>query len=204
MDETTKYRNKFYRDAYKGILGMLFLSTLIMIGLVIAIMYLALNQPEPSYFATTEDGKIVTLDPLSNPNVRPKVLLRWAGRSAVSSYSFDFVNFDKQLDSARQHFTTSGWRHFSTSLAESNMETNVKQNQLFVSAVVSGTPVIVNQGSLGGRYSWRVQVPLLVKYQSADSKVQTPYIIDMLIVRTATLDSAEGIGVEEFRARVNG
>ncbi|MCK1862760.1 DotI/IcmL/TraM family protein, partial [Legionella pneumophila] len=45
---------------------------------------------------------------------------------------------------------------------------------------------------LNGRYSWRVQMPILVTYQSASEFTQQNNVVTMLITRVSTLNSPRG------------
>jgi intracellular multiplication protein IcmL len=75
----------------------------------------------------------------------------------------------------------------------------VVKKQLFVNGVVAGVPVISNQNELPGRgYTWRVQIPFLVSYQSSDQTTTERYIVVMMIVKVPTTVNPEGIGIDQF------
>ncbi|NBO19977.1 MAG: hypothetical protein EBV03_12300 [Proteobacteria bacterium] len=57
-------RNSFYRDAYRFLLRLTLVqgvTIFILAGMVIAL--LILQQPNISYFATSLDGRIITMQP---------------------------------------------------------------------------------------------------------------------------------------------
>jgi intracellular multiplication protein IcmL len=74
----------------------------------------------------------------------------------------------------------------------------VLAKKLVVSAVATGAPVILQQGLLFGTYTWRVQLPVLVTYQSASEFSQQTVTITMLITRVSTLTTPKGIGIAQF------
>ena len=73
--------------------------------------------------------------------------------------------------------------------------------QLVVSAVATGTPVITQEGVVDGRYSWNVQIPLLLSYQSSsETNFSQPVIVTMLITRVPVLNNPRGIAIAQFYA----
>ncbi len=74
----------------------------------------------------------------------------------------------------------------------------VIQKQLIVSSVVAGAPVIANQGELNGQYLWRVQIPFLVTYESAENVTSSKYTVILTITKVPTEINPTGIGIEQF------
>ena len=95
-------------------------------------------------------------------------------------------------------FTSDGWNQFITALSESNNLDAVKTKKLVVSAVATAAPVILQKGLLNGRYAWRIQMPILVTYQSASEFSQQNLNVTMLVTRVDTLNSPRGIGIAQF------
>jgi intracellular multiplication protein IcmL len=123
--------------------------------------------------------------------------LRWASKAATVAYTFDFVNYNTQTAAARPYFTEDGWQDYLNSV--NNLINTIVQNQLFVNGVVSGAPVISNQGNIPGRgYVWRVQIPFLVTYQSANTTSKQNYFVIISIVKVPTYVNKQGIGIDQF------
>nr|WP_235776141.1 DotI/IcmL family type IV secretion protein [Rickettsiella massiliensis] len=74
----------------------------------------------------------------------------------------------------------------------------VISKKLIVSAVATGVPVVLEQGLLAGRYTWKVQIPMLVTFQSASQFSQQSVTVTMLIVRVSPLESPAAIGIAQF------
>jgi intracellular multiplication protein IcmL len=108
------------------------------------------------------------------------------------------VNYQSQTLAAKPYFTEKGWRDYSNSV--NLLIDRIVQNQLFVNGVVVGTPVISNEGPIteGGEYVWRVQIPFLVTYQSANTSTKRNYIVILSIVRVPTSVNQQGIGIDQF------
>lgn len=193
-------RNNFYRDNYRRALSVLLLMVVANLCLLGVVFYQASITPKPTYFATGPDGRITPLRPLSQPVVSTAALLQWANQAAVTAYSYDFVRYRKQLQTASQYFTPEGWQNFEAALKRSrNLETVITR-KLVVTAVATGAPVMLDQGRIGRRYAWKVQMPMLVTYQSASTVFQQPLTVTMIISRVSMLNVPKGIAIAQFYA----
>lgn len=197
---TVMLRNEFYRDRYRHTLSTCLLLILVIIALVGLSYYMYITRPTPKYFATTPDGKLLEMIPLAEPNLQTNTLLQWSARAATGAYTFNFVNYQTALQEVGKYFTAPGYNSFLKALKDSNNLEAVKAKKLVVSAVPTGTPIILKKGILktNNQYGWEVQIPLLVSYQSANDLLRQDIVVTMLIVRISTLDSPDGIGIERF------
>lgn len=202
--QLVRLRNEFYRDNYRRVTAILLLSILVIFVLIGALTYVVTHPPAPKYFATDSTGRIVPLVPLNQPNLSTSALLQWANSAAVACFSYNFVSYRQELQAASEFFTPEGWQAFITTLQSSNNLTAVIARKLVVSAVATGAPVVLQQGVLNGQYSWRVQMPLLVTYQSIEQVSQQSLVVTMLITRVSTLTSVRGIGIAQFVATSTG
>lgn len=198
--ELVRLRNNFYRDNYRRLVGILLLMIIVNLGLIGTVVYLLTSRPAPQYFATSADGRITPLYPLSAPVVTPTELLQWANEAAVAAYTYNFVNYRKELQNTSGYFTPEGWNQFQQELRRSrNLETVIAK-KLVVTAAATGAPVITDQGLLNGRYAWKIRIPLLVTYESASERIQQPIMVNMVITRVSTLDMPKGIAIAQFYA----
>ena len=199
--ETVHLRNDFYRDSYRRIMKTLLFSLCLITALVALLGYVVMNPPRPHYFAVDADGRITPIVSLDKPNLSPATLLQWSTQAALAAYSYNFVNYRKELQAASEFFTPNGWKQFIKAIQDSNNLSAITRKKLVMSAVATGAPVIVWSGLLPNQhYGWRVQLPLLVTYQSSSELSQQALVISMLISRVDTLYSARGLGIEQFVA----
>lgn len=196
--EVVRLRNDFYRDNHRRVMMCLLVAIATIILLCGSLSYVVTHPPAPKYFATTIDGKIIPLVPLSEPNMPNSAVLLWANQAATASFTYDFVNYRQALQSASNYFTPDGWRDFLGALTSSNNLNAVITKKLVVSSAATGAPVILQQGLLGGTYAWRVQMPMVVTYQSASQVAQQNVMVTMLVVRVSTLNSSRGVGIAQF------
>ncbi len=191
-------RNDFYRDGQRKLIIALLVSICINFAMASLIIYLLTHPPAPKYFATSIGGRITPLFPLNEPNQSDSAVLQWGNQAATAAFTYNFVNYREELQASSQFFTSDGWSQFLTALQQSNNLDAVKAKKLIVSAVATRAPIILQKGVLNGRYSWRVQMPVLVTYQSASEFTQQNNVVTMLITRVSTLNSPRGIGISQF------
>jgi intracellular multiplication protein IcmL len=124
-------------------------------------------------------------------------LTTWANKAAVAAYTYDFVNYEQQMNDVRPYFTEAGWRSYESSIQ--GLITRIQENKLFVNGVVTGAPVISNQGELPGHgYTWRIQLPFLVTYQSAEATSKKKFLVKLMIIRIPTNQNPQAIGIDQF------
>jgi intracellular multiplication protein IcmL len=192
-------RNDFYRHNYRRLVLALMLSITTITLLVGTLVYLLTHPPAPRYIATTEDGRIIPLIPLTEPNLSDSTVLEWARKVAVETYDYNFANYREAIQKLSAYFTKTGWPTFVKALNDSNNLEAIEKKQLIVHATSVGPPVIVVQGLMSKRYTWKIQVPLLIYYRGAGTSVTLQkVVVNLLVVRISTLQSVKGVGVEQF------
>lgn len=191
-------RNEFYQDSHRKVMLALLLAILANLLLGGFLFYVIAHPPAPRYFATSINGRITPLFPLNEPNQSDSAVLQWANQAAIAAFTYNFVNFRDELQASSGFFTAEGWDQFLDALQQSNNLDAVKAKKLIVSAVATRAPIILQKGLLNGHYSWRVQMPILVTYQSASEFTQQNNVVTMLITRVSTLNSPRGIGIAQF------
>ncbi len=191
-------RNEYYRDGFHKIFLSLLVSVILNLLSAYSVYYVYQHPPEPVYFATSVNGRIMPLVPLNEPNSSDGVILQWANLATVAAYSYNFVTYRTELQSASDFFTAEGWSTFLDALKESNNLEAVISKKLVVTAVATRAPVILQKGVLSGRYSWRIQIPILVTYQSASEFSQQNLVVTMLVTRISTLNNPKGVGIAQF------
>lgn len=193
-------RNNFYRDSYRRVLIALNLAILSLAILIISIVYIMNNPPQPKYFATYADGKLVPLIPLHMPNISQAYLMQWVNTAVVAVNTYDFVNYRDQLQKASDYFTQEGWAAYLESLKASRNLNAVVEKKLVVSAFAKRAPVIVRSGILEGVFTWTVQIPITVIYQSGNATSQQDLVVTLTIKRISTLTNPNGIGITNYIA----
>ncbi|MBA2648249.1 MAG: type IVB secretion system apparatus protein IcmL/DotI [Legionella sp.] len=195
---TVGLRNKFYKDSQRKVILALLIAIIINLIMGSILLYILTHPPMPKYFATSINGRITPLVPLNEPNQSTAAILQWANQAAIAAFSYNFVNYRDELQAAAGYFTDAGWTQFKQSLKDSNIISAVTTKKLILSAVATQAPIVMESGVLNGVYSWRVQMPILVTYQSASQFTPENYIVTLLITRVSTLSTFRGIGIAQI------
>lgn len=182
--------------AIKNLLFLLRLMMLLNICLTVTLIYFIWHTPMPQKFASNPSGKSTPLYALTEPLLSQASLLAWANQAAISVYNFNYVNYPQQFKIAASYFTSEGWDLFRDRFQK--VVDSVIEKKLQVSAVVTGTPLITQQGPLMGHYTWRIRMPLLVTYESGSQKLPQHLIVEMLVIRVATTQTPKGIAIAQF------
>ncbi len=191
-------RNEFYRDGRRKLVIGLLVTLITNVMMAFLLFYIVTHPPAPRYFSTSLGGRITPLIPLDKPNQADASILQWANKAAIAAFSYSYVNFRDELQASSGFFTDEGWSQFLTALKDSNNLEAVKARKMVVSAEATRAPEIIERGVMpDGRYSWRIQIPLLVSYQGQVDATQN-VVVNLLIVRVPSLNAPSGIGIAQF------
>ena len=199
---TIMKRNEYYRDGYRALQRIAFIQSIVIIGLILAHFFVInVHQPENRYFATTEDGRLVPMIPLSQPNLSNPALLSWVAQGATEIMTFGFHDYQERLQEASRYFTKQGWSSFSDALTASRIIETIQQNQQVVTAAPRSAPIILQEQLVNGQYQWTVQMPMKLTFQSG-SKIDTRnWVVVLKVVRVPQLGNPNGLGIEQWVAR---
>ncbi len=197
-------RNEYYRDGYRSLLKIALIQGVVIIALIGAMYFVVqTDQPENRYFATTEDGRLVPMVALSEPNLSTPALMSWVAQSSTEVMTFGFNDYRRRLQESSRNFTRRGWESFTQALERSRIIERVEANQQVVTAAPQGAPVLRSEGLVAGRYQWVVEFPLVVTYQSGAQKQSSNLLVTAVIVRVPRLESPNGVGIEQWIAVQN-
>lgn len=195
-------RNEFYRDGYRKLVTIAQIQAVVIIGLVLAMFYvISVNQPENRYFATTDDGRLVPMVALNEPNLSTPALMSWTAQAATEVMTFGFNDYRRRLQEASRNFTKVGWASFTTALEKSRIIESVEANQQVVTAAPRSAPVLVSEGLVNGRYQWQIELPMIVTYQAGATTRADNLLVTLLVVRVSKLESPNGVGIEQWVAQ---
>ena len=198
---TVVIRNEFYRDGYRSLLKMTLIQSAVILGLVGAMYYIVkVNQPQHFYFATTEDGRLIPMVPLSQPNLSTPALMSWVAQATTEVMTFGFNDYRRRLQESSRNFPKRGWESFTQALQRSRIIEMVEVNQQIITAAPKGAPILQSEGLVAGRYQWVVEIPIVLTYRSGAKTSNTGLLVTVIIVRVPRLESANGVGIEQWIA----
>ncbi len=165
-------------------------------GLLIAYQ---IYKPKPQFYAKSYTGDITALSPHYQPNVSPKALLNWASLAATAAYTLDYVGYETALANLAPCFTKAGYKNFITAITDANIINDLTYKKLMISAVPIGTPTIINEGLVFGEYTWIIQLPIAIKYQTASEESTQFKAVSLTVSRVSPDIAPRGIGIKSFQ-----
>lgn len=198
---TVVIRNEFYRDGYRSLLRLTFLQGVVILGLIGAMYFvISVHQPENRYFATTEDGRLIPMVALNEPNLSTPALMSWVAQASTEVMTFGFNDYRRRLQEASRNFTRRGWESFTQALQRSRIIEMVEANQQVITSAPQGAPILESEGVVAGRYQWVIQLPLILTYQSGSRTKSDNLLVTVVVVRVPRLESPHGVGIEQWIA----
>ena len=195
--ESVVIRNDFYRDGYRKCLtAVLVLAVANLIGLI-SVYSMFSQRPETKFFATSPDGRIIPVMPLTQPGMSKAEILAWTTQAAIKSYTYDYVNYRTSLQDVSEMFTGTGWTRFQEALTSSRMLKTVIAKQLVMTSVPTGAPLIIEEGVRNNRFVWKIQIPMLVKLSGQQSLTQ-PVKVTMLVQRVSLVNNPQGVAIVNY------
>jgi intracellular multiplication protein IcmL len=166
---------------------------------IAAAAWAVFSKPEPRYFATRMDGGIIPLTPLNQPILTSNEVTTFAARAVSSSLTLNFKNFREDLARAEPYFEKGeGWQNFLLALETSSMLRYIVNRRLVSTAVANGATIIDRGVDARGRYSWTVQVPVTITYESSNEVNRSNLLAEVVISRLPTTETADAVGISRI------
>ncbi len=198
---TVLNRNTFYRDGYRFLVRVCLVQAFVIALLIVSLVGLILTtDTKQIYFATTTDGRIIPLVPLTEAYRSNAEVVTWAAKTAQDVMRFGYFDYQKRLDESSSHFTGTGWTSFNKALNDSGILDAVSKRKLTVTLTVNAAPEITAAGLINGTYAWDVRFPIVIKFDGVEPPQPINALLKLRIVRVSTLQSPDGIGVEQWIA----
>lgn len=194
-------RNAFYRDNYRRALVALLFMIIINCVLGFMTFYKWMHPTQPIYFATTPDGRIIILHPLSDPVLPDDFVLQWATDAVRGAFSLDYVHWREQLQNASTNFTPDGWKWFLGSLKSTNNLKTLVDLKMVSNAELTGSPTVVRKEVVDGHFAWNIKMPLLLSYLSEGHTITMPMEVTLIVVRMPAQNYPQRIAINNFLAQ---
>lgn len=194
-------RNAYARERYEFLLRTLFVLLVVLAISVTGNVYLGMREPERRYFATDPQGGIRELVPLERPIQSMHEVLNWATGAITQAYTMNFANYQQSLQESRPNFTPGGWIGFEEALRANGVIDAIVRGKYVATAVPQEAPVVVAQGIVDGRYAWKIQVPIMITYESASQRTSQRALVTATVVRRSEQEHPRGLGIAQVIAQ---
>ncbi len=157
--------------------------------------------PRKYFMLDQKDNKTYALSSLRNPIITSESLLNWAQLATISLNTFQSSTIETQISHAvEKYFTNAGAKSYLASLKMKGTVNDVVTKLLTITSVVQKPPVILQQGVLLGRYTWKVQIPILITYSSLSEIKVSPQLITLTITVLPSYINPNGLGISQYNA----
>lgn len=178
-------------------MSIIFLLACVLIGGIAMVRYDLQGAPEThavNVSKKTSEQIIV----LPYPHQSFSNVSNWAIDAVTSAYSFDFTDFDKQVQEAGYYFTSDGFQSYKDALTINGVRQSVIDKKLQVSIVPMQDPVFVNMGSFGGTEFWRIRIPVLISAFGGKEPQTQKMQVEILVLRVPSYQNHKGLAIAQF------
>lgn len=194
---TDMVRNAASRERHVFYMRMIYALIAVLVLSVSGNVWLAQRGVVYRYFASDPSGRTRELQALDRPIQSSSRVLTWTASAVSQAFTFSFANLDYELNQSRPNFTGPGWNGFIAALKSKGAIDAVRQNMYVASAVPAKAPVIVDQGLVQGRYAWKIELPIIVTYQSATKEATQTNVVSLTVVQVPIEENPDGLGIEQ-------
>jgi len=179
-----------------GVLVVMSFGLLVSVGIN---AFLFMRKEPPVYFASSSDGKLVRMVPLTSPIRSERWLIEWSGRLVIDSLTMDFVHYRDTFVRIQSRFLPGTFQTFANSFAGNGTKQFILDNKLNTSVVLEKSPVIVASGIINGQRAWKIQVPVMITYMNGSSSDVKHFLVKLVVVRIPTSVNPYGVAVSGFK-----
>jgi len=134
----------------------------------------------------------------AKPGVSDQTVVVLANEALATTLNYSYANYPQQFQAASQYFTAAGWENYLEALRISKTLVRVEKEQMVASAVAQGAPMIVSKDTVNGRYTWKVQAPMLLTYENAQKHIKQSALVTLIIVRQDDQRGVRGLAVDQL------
>ncbi|NNM65722.1 MAG: DotI/IcmL/TraM family protein [Burkholderiales bacterium] len=169
-----------------------------LLGLSAAIVTV-LWRPKGQYFGLTPSLQVVKMVPMSEPFISEQGLLDWTSESVCKTLGLDFVHWRDELLAVQSDYTPQAFAQVEGQLESSGTLDMVRKERILMSAVPSAPPVIIAEGVAAGHYTWRIQFPVIVSYETTGGQpTKQTLVATATVVRVPTEFNPRGVAIEQI------
>jgi intracellular multiplication protein IcmL len=191
-------RNALSRQRYEFVMKVTSGFVILSIILAVSIVYLATRPVQQRFFTTNSQGAIREILALKKPIASEEEVLNWATQAVTKAYSMSFANYGQQLNDLKPNFTDAGWRGYDQAMQRAGFIDGLLKNQYVTSAVPKKAPVVVARGVVNGVFGWRLQIPLIVTFTSANTNSSQEINVEVTVVRRDETENPQGLGIAQI------
>ncbi len=156
-------------------------------------------RPDPKVVHLTNDLRVIEVDLLTEPYITDNGLTNWSADVVADTFSFDFENWRRRLTSVRHNYFDDAYAGLLKSLKEQSVIETIVSKRLVLNGVLDGVPVITARGVVGGRMSWKIEVPVMLGFGSSRGQEMVDRQVAVLLVQRVSLaEHPNGVRIKQL------
>lgn len=169
------------------------------------VLWKKLDAQPRDYFATTADGRIMPIIPLSAPIVSPSKVIQFAQDCVTRTFTLTFVDRDLKGHLQSLHgpggcYTSAGYASLMQNKGFDELIKKIRGRQLIASAVATGAGVITETSKPGAPVArWVIQQPISLTLAGQAEQKSYSFIMESSIERVPLVDNPEAIATSSIR-----
>lgn len=194
--KAVELRSDFYQEMKRATGFQVKAGAVALVVSLIILAFVLLREVKPNYFAVDAAGRITKMIPLTEPNVSDAAVANWLNKALVDSFTFSFADINYRLnDAATKWFTAEGGDELIKSINDSGNFDAVIEKKMFISFAASHTPLILKKGRKGNFYLWKLQVPGVLTYRTANDQISSQMTFTVIVSRRSVKETPDGLGI---------
>ena len=168
------------------------------VGLVADRIWIGHHPRQPLFFYTDGHGTPYEVTPLDVPVMSDAEVLTWTVQSIVAAYSVNFATYRDTLSKAASHFSNEGWNNFGSDFIKTGNLDQIKRARLTVTAQPERAATILDRPVVDGRYSCKIQFPMIVTYMNENQKITQHLMVDAVVMRSLVTSHPDGMVIDRI------
>ena len=133
-------------------------------------------------------------------NLDKAAILSWAAATASAAMTFDYINYQQQLQQSSHRFTKEGWETFMAALQKKGLVENVTKYEqtVYTHPNLLRPPTILSDESKSDVQQWAVSVPLMLQARAGNKKVSQSFTVTMTLVLASSIPCCPDLAVQHW------
>lgn len=183
---------------HRAELIIIILSAIILVSVVANVVCL-LRGETMRIIGLTPDFRVAQVSPMTEPYVSQAGLLNFTAETITGVMALDFVRYKETLVNAKPRFSDAAFADLVRSLKSSGTLEFIKQKKLVSRVSIEKAPVITMQGEMHGHYAWRIEMPVVISYESSNGVLSsTHHVAHILVQRCPLSKNVRGIEIAQL------
>ena len=153
---------------------------------------------ESNVIPETPNQALAASGTIEQPHIPNTAILAWMNEAMVSTFSYDFANFQRSFQQASNYYTPQGWIEMDKRHAEMKDLEKIKEMKMAMSAVAVGPAKIISQGVVNSIYSWVVEAPYMLVASDISHSQKRNILVRSLIVRADPDVHYRGVAIDKI------